>query len=509
MVIAYSSSLNGSGQTLGVSSGARADVIIIDAMSAFGRLEKPPVEFLHDAHTRALAKTNQDCTACHVTDNDRISLKFKRIKDTDRTAVMNIYHKECISCHGEMRLARQKTGPVECVGCHTEKARFLSARQPMGFDKSLHFRHSEAQDKKCAQCHHAYDERTKKLFYAKDKEETCRYCHKSETKENLISMRLASHLACIDCHRKTQAQNPNTGPLECTGCHDLTAQRKIKKIASVPRLQGRQPDSVLLKRAQKNSPADNESLNRMHFVPFDHKAHETYTDTCRGCHHETLKACNECHTLAGTKQGKGVNLEKAMHQVDTGRSCRGCHLLQQNEKNCAGCHVFMSAGLENKESSCSPCHMQPVLENGPASAPEQEKALAAQMLHSRTPVTGTYDQEDIPDAIVLKSLSNQYEGVDFPHRRIVNALAGSIKESKLAAYFHTRQGTMCQGCHHNSPVSKKPPGCASCHAKPFDAENPLKPGLVGAYHLQCMGCHKEMGIEKPAGCTDCHKEKSR
>ena len=35
-----------------------------------------------------------------------------------------------------------------------------------------------------------------------------------------------------------------------------------------------------------------------------------------------------------------------------------------------------------------------------------------------------------------------------------------------------------------------------------------KPGLMGAYHLQCMGCHKEMGMEKPVSCTDCHKEKT-
>jgi hypothetical protein len=508
IVFAFSSGLHGSGQISDISSGPRADVIKIDTMTAFGKLEKPPVEFLHDAHTKALAKKNKDCTACHLTDKDRISSKFKRIEDIDRKAVMKVYHEGCISCHGDMKLAREKAGPVECDGCHNEKALFSSSRQPMGFDKSLHFRHSEAQEKKCERCHHEYDEKAKKLFYAKDKEGTCRYCHKSETKDNLISMRLASHMACIDCHRKNQAKNLITGPVECSGCHDSTAQQKIEKIASVPRIEGKQPDSVLLKSALRSIPHDIVSLDRMNIVPFDHKAHETYTNTCRGCHHESLKPCIECHTLAGTKEGREINLEKAMHQVDTGRSCRGCHLTQQNDKNCVGCHGFMGAGRGNTETSCSPCHIKSVPEKWTSSDPDQEKVVAAGMLRSRSPVAGTYSQEDIPDTVVIKNLSNQYEAVDFPHRRIINALVGNIKDNKLAAYFHTQQGTMCQGCHHNSPVSKKPPRCENCHGKPFDAQYPLKPGIMGAYHLQCMGCHKEMGMEKPAGCTDCHKKKA-
>ena len=35
------------------------------------------------------------------------------------------------------------------------------------------------------------------------------------------------------------------------------------------------------------------------------------------------------------------------------------------------------------------------------------------------------------------------------------------------------------------------------------------PGLKAAYHQQCMGCHREMGLEKPAAteCAACHQEK--
>ncbi|MDO9264700.1 MAG: cytochrome c3 family protein [Desulfosalsimonadaceae bacterium] len=506
IILIYCTGTYGLEQSLKVSSQTRADVIKIDFIKTFGKLEKQPVVFLHDAHTEALAKKNKDCTACHLSGNDRISLKFNRIKDTDRIGVMNIYHKECIPCHGEMKVAGEKAGPIECDGCHKEKTQYLSSGKPMGFDKSLHFRHSEAQEKKCERCHHEYDEKEKKLFYAKEKEGTCRYCHKPETKGNIISMRVASHIACINCHNKNLAKNLAGGPVKCSGCHDPAAQQKIKQISPVPRMDRKQPDMVVIKTAQKGLEAGPENPNRMNLVPFDHQAHEIYNDTCRVCHHESLKSCNECHALSGTKAGKDVNLENAMHRMDTEKSCEGCHSIKQKETNCAGCHALMGKASKPEEDSCLKCHMIPATEVEKTLNPDLEKSLAAERLNSRKPVTGTYNEADIPEKVVIKNLSKEYGPVDFPHRKIVKALVNNIKDSKLAGYFHSQEGTVCKGCHHNSPASKKPPQCRNCHGKPFDEKNPLKPGILGAYHQQCMGCHQEMGIEKPAGCIDCHKK---
>ena len=47
----------------------RADIIRIDSMKTFGKLERPPVTFLHQKHTEALAKENKDCTVCHLVEN--------------------------------------------------------------------------------------------------------------------------------------------------------------------------------------------------------------------------------------------------------------------------------------------------------------------------------------------------------------------------------------------------------------------------------------------------------
>ena len=88
-------------------------------------------------------------------------------------------------------------------------------------------------------------------------------------------------------------------------------------------------------------------------------------------------------------------------------------------------------------------------------------------------------------------------------------LEAASRESKLASYFHREPGTLCQGCHHNSPAAKKPPQCSSCHGQPFDAKKLDRPGLMAAYHQQCMDCHDKMQLEKPVAtdCIACHKKK--
>ena len=66
----------------------RADIIHIDSMKAFGKLERPPVTFLHQKHTEALAKKNKDCTACHLVENNRLVPQYMRLKSTAKQEVM-------------------------------------------------------------------------------------------------------------------------------------------------------------------------------------------------------------------------------------------------------------------------------------------------------------------------------------------------------------------------------------------------------------------------------------
>ncbi len=492
------------------SSLVRSDVITIDTLSVFGKLERPPVVFLHDKHTDALEEKNKDCAICHLSEDERLSPKLKRLEDTGRKAVMNIYHNNCITCHAEILAAGEKAGPILCAECHREKPLIMSSRSPMGFDKSLHYRHFTAHEDKCERCHHEYDQENKQLIYSKDKEGTCRYCHKEKTEvlesEKRISMRLASHLACIDCHRKALAKEMSAGPVRCSGCHDLEQQKKIEKVETVPRMKRNQPDVVLIKTGDKEG-----LKTRMYRVPFGHKAHEVYNDTCRVCHHTDLKSCADCHTLSGSEEGEFIRLEQAMHQQGATQSCHGCHEQRQREQDCAGCHAVLDKGRKQESSACLKCHMAPPPESTGVLSQAGEMQLARMIPEIWRATFGISHDVNIPEKVVIKELTDRFEPVEFDHGKVYQYMVKKIEDDKLAGYFHQSEATICQGCHHNSPVSGKPPRCGSCHGMPFNEKHLYAPGLKGAYHRKCMGCHDEMGIEKPAHveCAGCHIEKTK
>lgn len=124
-----------------------------------------------------------------------------------------------------------------------------------------------------------------------------------------------------------------------------------------------------------------------------------------------------------------------------------------------------------------------------------------------------------PATVELDSLSDLYEPVSFDH-----AMHVELTESNCAVCHHHTTGTPpvnenCNRCHANSGEADVA-ACRDCHAeKRFEAaylakvaENPQlyhidKPGLKGAYHQNCMGCHAEMGA--PTGCSDCHPRKEK
>lgn len=502
----------------------RADIVTIDTMKVFGRLERPPVLFLHDQHTKALKEDGKDCSACHMKDEKgRLSRKYQRIEDTSRKEVMNIYHDNCIACHTDIQAAGRKSGPVTCGECHVKEPNIASAWQPIGMDKSLHYRHvkaSKTDNKDCGQCHHAYNEQTKTLFYDKGKEGSCRYCHKDVTEENRASFREAAHMGCIACHQEVLAKKKkDAGPVDCSGCHDAEAQLSIAVVENIPRMERNQPNEVFVKAGKDVQTTTNPAPLRTSAVPFDHKAHEGYSDSCIVCHHSSLAACNDCHTVKGHKDGNFVKLAEAMHLTGDNASCIGCHTKEQKAPDCAGCHAFMETGRpQQSDAACLQCHMEGAPATGELTGADSEKALAAMLLSTRSTVMGTYAAVDIPEKVSINQLSmpetvkidqfsDQYEAVEMPHRKIVNTLVERIGDSKLAAHFHPDPGTLCQGCHHHGPVTKKPPQCASCHGKPFDEKNLQAPGLLGAYHRQCMGCHEQMELAKLNECSACHKEK--
>jgi len=531
----------------------------MNVMDVFGELERPKVVFPHDRHTSFLEKKRKegngkqseagyDCAVCHMSNDKGFSTKFKwsrdmdaapsvgaapnmgqtpdlnNIKNKDKKSLVDMFHADCILCHRETAVENQTQGPVTCGGCHVENVPAQPDRGPFDFDKSLHFRHVKANENKCESCHHEYDETKKTLVYTKGKESSCRYCHKEEKEGNRSSMRQASHDLCVGCHMEALSEKKATGPILCAGCHDPEALKKIETLGSVPRMEMKQPDAVFIKKRLKETEPPQES--RMNRVPFNHKAHEEYNDSCRVCHHKDLASCATCHSQDAAKDGKEIRLEQAMHQSGAKQSCVGCHDAIKKQDNCAGCHWSGSISSGGDADDCAVCHMTPLKESALKAAGGYDEKLAGIMLKSRekfkagkTP--GSRDTKktgqgleairlnDIPEKVLINSAADKYMPVDFPHRKIVLKLSETVNKSPLAKAFHQGDQSLCLGCHHNSPAAKKPPGCAECHARPSNEKNLFRPGLKAAYHIQCMECHKAMKIETPVStnCVGCHEKK--
>ena len=305
--------------------------IIIDHRGKAPKLDRAPVIFDHDTHTKVLLKDNpQNCALCHIVKerdpsfgNSEVQVfKFpkKAVDMNDKSAIMYAYHNECVSCHKKMRSEGKKGGPEigMCGKCHNRKAkpRKISWSWKPIFNYKDHAKHVETvnklQDptsfntagnvpvegtlketnKNCMICHHVYDEKLKKLYYKNDTENECSACHKSINQKGVRSIAEVSHAACIGCHMKvaeiiskepsalfqddkSKGQQKKAGPTDCKGCHGEHKTIPLKEIAAIPRLERGQKDIMdlpaLEKSETKSAPS---SGSRMLAVPFNHKSHE-------------------------------------------------------------------------------------------------------------------------------------------------------------------------------------------------------------------------------------------
>ncbi len=452
---------------------------------AGGTMQRPAVEFNHEAHTTALAA--EGCTTCHlVGDTGLIPTLAATAGIEDQGELMDAYHEACMGCHKEREARSATSGPLTCGECHVKYEPGVSQRLAMTFNYSLHARHSLAFEDKCETCHHVYDEATQTLVYVKGREEGCPSCHGASDEDKKPSLRNASHRKCVTCHMKRTDEQLDSGPVLCVGCHDLQHRSSIKQLENVPRLVRGQPD-VLWVRAPGG---------RSKMVPFNHLGHELKSQTCSECHHQNLHKCSECHVIGGIPEGGGVDLSRAFHRTPAASSCVGCHRKQATATGCVGCHTSVSADV--KEQTCIICHSGPA-----ATVLDEEKPPPVVHEVSIEPLPATSD--DFPDEVNIDVLVDAYEMSKLPHRQIVEKLDASVRESALAKSFHGNVEAMCAGCHHHSPPGTRPPQCRACHTLSAHATRDM-PGLKAAYHRQCIGCHQRMGIDKQ-GCTDCHEER--
>ncbi|MDY6861971.1 MAG: cytochrome c3 family protein [Thermodesulfobacteriota bacterium] len=456
--------------------------IIIAHTEIFGKLERPHVLFNHSLHTKALKE--ESCGACHSTDeNNYFDFEYppREFKESKKL-LMDFYHDTCIGCHKKGMEEGKKSGFITCGDCHSKKTALQKVEYPaFEFDFYYHNKHVDITEGNCSICHHIFfNKATNKLIYEKGKECSCNYCHQGkENDSQFSSLKKVSHLKCINCHINSGKEEIKGGPFQCLECHNEKNIRTVGELKNVLRPDRGQPEKTLIK--IENA--------RMKEVPFNHEYHENNTKTCKTCHHETLSACRKCHTLEGNSEGGMVNTANAYHDIYSEKSCIGCHDLKKKDTLCAGCHQIHKIG-QGYEKTCIICH-----------SGKKEKNI-----HKISKIDIPF--ESIPEDVEIKILENEYEKVSFPHLNIIKKLTDISNESKLASYFHKDLQTICQGCHHHSPVEieKGVPACNTCHSSYLGPKRVEMPGLLGAYHSQCLGCHKVMKVE-PTDCTGCHSKK--
>ncbi len=490
----------------------RTDIVHVDAINRSEKKERPPVAFYHDLHTDALGGNKEGCGSCHTSfsqkrkQSDKLSVSgtfdFISADAAGKEQRMKAYHQKCIGCHTDLLSKNTDAGPLTCSGCHIENNKVKSSAVSGRFDKSLHQRHVDGLGKSCQSCHHQYDKVSKKLYYKKGREGSCSYCHlenPSNPNPTELTFKEASHLQCVVCHETRIKTGKKAGPVRCEECHDRSARQNVAKARHIDRLDMGQRDFTMMK--NELNPMPGLMKNRMDWVPFDHKNHETKNQSCRVCHHKELKSCVSCHTVQGSPKGGNFNLEYVMHQSGSTRSCSGCHELKRKTADCNGCHSFDVNWVKDERKNCVQCHVANQL------LPD-EKAQAAAIIDAKIKANQICKDWKVPERIVISKLEKNYQPVVFPHKKIVNALCGKINKNRMSQYFHHEKSTLCMGCHHNSPATANPTACSNCHSG-TDKTKGGKPGLLGAYHIQCMECHSEMKIRQPESCTACHKEKKK
>lgn len=110
-----------------------------------------------------------------------------------------------------------------------------------------------------------------------------------------------------------------------------------------------------------------------------------------------------------------------------------------------------------------------------------------------------------PDLVILDQLVDLYQPVPFNHK-------------SHAAMAEMWDG--CATCHHRPPDSPESPGehpnlpgpgrqgpdevppCRSCHEVSGAGDDIRRPSLKGAYHRQCLNCHREWSGQND--CVVCH-----
>ena len=129
------------------------------------------------------------------------------------------------------------------------------------------------------------------------------------------------------------------------------------------------------------------------------------------------------------------------------------------------------------------------------------------------PESLSFSAETMPASLLIDRRQtneriNDYEPVRFMHKAHASRLGGncSICHHKVQ---RTKDDRIGKELAFSDMDTHKPVSCVACHQYPNEEDAPTRPGLKGAYHAQCIGCHeKESSSNAPTDCTGCHAKRT-
>lgn len=134
---------------------------------------------------------------------------------------------------------------------------------------------------------------------------------------------------------------------------------------------------------------------------------------------------------------------------------------------------------EPRKMDCLDCHA--------CDHPTQDDPCLAACPRHSDHFYGDHKADEGPDIVIIDQLANLYKPVIFSH--------------KLHATMSNMVGG-CENCHHYSEQSGVIPPCRECHDPDSNEVSLGQPALKGAYHRQCINCHRDWGHEN--ACGFCH-----
>jgi hypothetical protein len=113
-----------------------------------------------------------------------------------------------------------------------------------------------------------------------------------------------------------------------------------------------------------------------------------------------------------------------------------------------------------------------------------------------------------PDVVILRELVALYQPVPFDHK--THAQMAEMWDGCVTCHHRTPEppgtqpaGGEAQPALKTQEQAARFPACKSCHEINLQSADIHMPSLKGAYHRQCLNCHREWANEN--SCTVCHE----